>query len=119
MVSNSRTFTNYSEAYFNACTEQHGGAPIPERLPTEIVMEEMLELTRHNLELMQHFRDYVRRTFMEKAREGKRTVYDDDDGSVYGDATKSQYPPGEVKKRRGVSQAPLSMIQERFYANMN
>lgn len=55
---------------------------------------------------MESVRDIVQQTnAIEKAREGKQKgLYDDDDGSVYGDGMKQHYGSlGEVKKRRGVS----------------
>lgn len=101
------TLGNFAEAYANIASEQHGGQPIPQRLPSEREVAEMIanvEYLRKNVETV---RDVVQQSIAnEKAREGRhKGPYDDDDVSMYGDGMKQHYGLGEVKKRRGVSRA--------------
>ena len=87
--------------------EQHGPHPIPERLPTEREVSDMLgnvEMMKRSLEQV---RDLVQASIQnERVREGakvKGPYEEDHDVPMYGDAMKPQYGITEVKKRRGVS----------------
>jgi hypothetical protein len=102
----SRTVYNFAEAYANIASEQHGGQPIPQRLPTDKEVSEMLHNTDYLKKTLESIREVVHHSIAnEKAREGgkHRGPYDDDDVSMYGDGMKQHYSLGEVKKRRGVS----------------
>lgn len=87
-------------------SEQNQPQPIPEKLPTEREVGEMLS----NIELMKRSLEQVRETIQvsiqnEQAREGakaKAPGEEDQDLPMYGDGLKAQYPMNEVKKRRGV-----------------
>ncbi len=98
---------NFAEAYSRIAQEQHGPHPIPERLPTEREVSDMLgnvELMKRSLEQV---RDLVQASIQnERAREGVKVKgpYEEElDVPMYGDAMKPQYGIAEVKKRRGVS----------------
>lgn len=107
----SRTVFNFAEAYGRIAQEQHGPQPIPERLPTEREVGEML----HNVEYLKRSLEQVREVIVasiqsERAREGAKVKgpYDEDqDVQMYGDGIKPQYGIAEVKKRRGVSSPSL------------
>lgn len=103
----SRTLYNFAEAYANIASEQHGGQPIPQRLPQDKEVAEMLHNTDYLKKTLDNIREIVNNSIAhEKAREGGKSrggPYDDDDISMYGDGMKQHYGLGEVKKRRGVS----------------
>ena len=106
--SSSRTIFNFAEAYTRIAREQHGSQPIPQRLPTDREVSEMLanvDLIKRSLEQV---KDAVQASIQsERAREGtkvKGTYEEDHDIPMYGDGMKPQYAmQHEVKKRRGVS----------------
>lgn len=92
--------------YGNIASEQHGGQPIPQRLPTEREVSEMLGNVDYLRKTIENVREVVQHSIAsEKAREGgkHKAPYDDDDVSMYGDGMKHSYGLGEVRKRRGVS----------------
>ncbi|ORY68820.1 uncharacterized protein BCR38DRAFT_139605 [Pseudomassariella vexata] len=103
-----RTICNFAEAYGNIASEQHGGHPIPERLPTEREVSEMLSNADYLRKSLENVRELVQHSLAEKAREGgkHKGPYDDDDISMYGDGMKQHYSLGEVKKRRGRAAPP-------------
>ncbi|KPM42019.1 hypothetical protein AK830_g4487 [Neonectria ditissima] len=108
--SSSRTIFNFAEAYSRIAQEQHGAHPIPERLPTEREVSDMLanmELIKRSLEQV---RDLVQTSIQnERAREGakmKGPYEDEHDVTMYGDGMKPQYGITEVKKRRGRAAPP-------------
>ncbi|KAF7531975.1 hypothetical protein G7Z17_g13689 [Cylindrodendrum hubeiense] len=108
--SSSRTIFNFAEAYSRIAQEQHGAHPIPERLPTEREVNDMLsnvELIKRSLEQV---RDLVQTSIQnERAREGakmKGPYEEDHDVAMYGDGMKPQYGITEVKKRRGRAAPP-------------
>lgn len=97
---------NFAEAYAKIASEQHGGHPIPERLPSEREVGELLSNVTYLKQNLENLRELVQHSIQtEKAREGRpKGPYDgDDDVSMYGDGVKQPYNVGEVKKRRGVS----------------
>lgn len=105
-MSHSRTLYNFAEAYANIASEQHGGQPIPQRLPADKEVSEMLHNVDYLKKTLDNIREIVNSSIAnEKAREGGkyRGPYDDEDVSMYGDGMKPHYGLGEVKKRRGVS----------------
>ncbi|KAI5462650.1 hypothetical protein BGZ63DRAFT_423887 [Mariannaea sp. PMI_226] len=105
----SRTIFNFAEAYSRIAQEQHGAHTIPERLPSEREVTDMLsnvELIKRSLEQV---RDLVQTSIQnERAREGaKMKGYEDEhDVPMYGDGLKPQYGITEVKKRRGRAAPP-------------
>lgn len=109
MAQASRTMFTFADAYSRIAQEQHGPHHIPERLPTEQEVNDMIanaELIRNSLEFV---RDVVQQSIRsERAREGNKPKapmhYDDEeDVHMYGEGMKTQYTITEVKKRRGVS----------------
>lgn len=42
---NANTLRNFAEAYMKVASEQHGGQPIPERLPTEKEVSDLIDVT--------------------------------------------------------------------------
>ncbi|KAH6899735.1 hypothetical protein B0T10DRAFT_4044 [Thelonectria olida] len=105
----SRTIFNFAEAYSRIAQEQHGAYTIPERLPTEREVSDMLGNVEHIKRSLEQVRDLVQTSIQnERAREGaKAKGYDDDhDVPMYGDGLKPQYGITEVKKRRGRAAPP-------------
>lgn len=105
--SSSRTVFNFAEAYSRIASEQHLPQTVPERLPTEREVGDMIA----NVELMKRSLEQVRELVQvslqnERVREGaqvKANYEEQEDISMYGgDNAKSAYPLNEVKKRRGV-----------------
>ncbi|KAI1178119.1 hypothetical protein F4777DRAFT_576423 [Nemania sp. FL0916] len=107
---NANTLANFAEAYLKVASEQPGTQPIPERLPTEKEVSEMLDVTMWLKSQLENIRDMVQQTNAEKARDTSRNSgpsYDgDDDISMYGDNVKPSYGLAEVKKRRGRAAPP-------------
>ncbi|KAI0134650.1 GATA zinc finger protein [Xylariales sp. AK1849] len=104
-----RTICNFADAYANIASEQHGGQPIPQRLPTEREVSDMLSNIDYLRKNMENVREVVQQSIAnEKAREGgkHKASWDDDDVSMYGDGMKQHYGLGEVKKRRGRAAPP-------------
>ncbi|KAI9172452.1 hypothetical protein HJFPF1_01954 [Paramyrothecium foliicola] len=104
----SRTVFNFAEAYGRIAQEQQGPHHIPERLPTEREVADMLannELVKRSLEQV---RDLVQASIQsERAREGakmKGPYEEDQDMAMYADGGKPQYGMAEGKRKRGVSQ---------------
>ncbi|TRX92042.1 hypothetical protein FHL15_007139 [Xylaria flabelliformis] len=103
---NANTLRNFAEAYMKVASEQHGGQPIPERLPTEKEVSDLIDVTMWLKSQLENVRDIVQHSLAEKARDSRNSgpSYEgDDDISMYGDSVKpSSYGLGEVKKRRGI-----------------
>ncbi|GAB0134433.1 hypothetical protein EsDP_00002806 [Epichloe bromicola] len=104
--SSSRTIFNFAEAYGRIAQEQHGSLPIPERLPIEREVNDMLanvDLIKRSLEQV---KDAVQASIQSgRAREGTKVEgpYEEDhqDVPMYDDGMKAQYtmteraaPPG-------------------------
>ncbi|KAH6871154.1 GATA-type sexual development transcription factor NsdD [Thelonectria olida] len=108
MDTSARIIFNFAEAYSLIAQEQHGVHTIPERLPTEREVTDMLS----NVDLIKcslaQVRDLVQTSIQnERAREGATKGYDDEhDVPMYGDAMKPQHGITEVKKRRGRAGPP-------------
>ncbi|KAI5858223.1 hypothetical protein GGS23DRAFT_616568 [Durotheca rogersii] len=107
----SRTICNFAEAYGKIAMEQHGGQPIPERLPSESEVSSMLGNVEYAKHALENLRELVQRSIAtEKAREGGRAKgpYDgDDDISMYGEGMNKPYGLApEIKKRRGRAAPP-------------
>ncbi|KAI9900046.1 hypothetical protein N3K66_004308 [Trichothecium roseum] len=105
----SRTLFNFAEAYSRIAQEQHGQHTIPERLPTEQEVNDMManaELTRGTIARLKEIVLHSLRT--ERAREHNKPKgpYEDDHGNSYGDNPRTQYGLTEVKKRRGRAAPP-------------
>jgi hypothetical protein len=107
MAQCSRVTYQFAEAYSRIAHEQHGAHHIPERLPSE---QEVIDIIAHT-EAVRHSLEYVREVVQqsmrsERVREGakpKGPYEEEDDVGMYGDSMKTQYALTEVKKRRGVS----------------
>ncbi|KAI0137907.1 hypothetical protein F4776DRAFT_663480 [Hypoxylon sp. NC0597] len=109
LVWTSRTVCNFAEAYSKIASEQHGGQPIPERLPSDQEVSSMLGNVDFMKRSLENLRELVQHSLAnEKAREGRgKGPYEgDDDISMYGDGMKQQYGLSEVKKRRGRAAPP-------------
>lgn len=98
---------NFAEAYGRIAQEQHGARPIPERLPTEQEVNDMLSNAEMIRSALERVRDVVQQSVRnERAREVpkvKASYEEDQDVPMFEDGMKSQYAITEVKKRRGVS----------------
>jgi hypothetical protein len=107
LAQSSRTLFNFAEAYGRIAQEQHGAHTIPERLPTEQEVNDMLsnaEMVRTALEQVKEAVQHSIRN--ERAREApkvKASYEEEQDVPMFEDGIKSQYAITEVKKRRGVS----------------
>ncbi|KAF7546151.1 hypothetical protein G7046_g9388 [Stylonectria norvegica] len=134
----SRTIFNFAEAYSRIAQEQHSAHPIPERLPTEREVSDMLgniELIKRSLEQV---RDLVQASIQnERAREGaKMKGYEEEhDGSMYSDgmkphelhpradatvATGSTHPSGgEVRTEPGHFATPAAYTTRSWRGNDN
>lgn len=104
IASATRTIYNFAEAYGRIAAEQHGNQqPLPDRLPTEREVNDMLD----NVEYIRNSLDSVRQLVKdsnERARVvGKQKSYEDEDTPMYDGMNKNSYGITEVKKRRGVS----------------
>ncbi|KAI0853140.1 hypothetical protein F5Y00DRAFT_133049 [Daldinia vernicosa] len=109
LVWTSRTVCNFAEAYSKIASEQHGGQPIPERLPSDQEVSSMLGNVEFIKRSLENLREIVQHSLAtEKAREGRgKGPYEgDDDISMYGDGMKQPYGLSEVKKRRGRAAPP-------------
>ncbi|KAH7124868.1 hypothetical protein B0J13DRAFT_149677 [Dactylonectria estremocensis] len=98
----SHTVLNFSEAYSRIAQEQHGAHPIPDILPTERDISDMLA----NIEFIKLYLEQVRGLVQtssqnERAREAAKIkdLNEAHDVPVYGDAMKPQYGMIEVKTR--------------------
>ena len=113
IASSSRTIFSFAEGYGKLAQEQHPSRPIPERLPSEREVMDMLgnvEYIRRSLEsvrdlVQQHNRAEIPREAKGKAslEEEDTTMYDGPKQVTYGGTT-------EVKKRRGVSVSPAGFV---------
>ncbi|KAL0942337.1 GATA zinc finger protein [Colletotrichum truncatum] len=101
-----RTIYNFAEAYGRIAAEQHGAHPLPDRLPTEREVNDMLD----NVEYIRNSLDSVRQLVKEsneRARAaGKQKGYEDEDTPMYDGMNKNSYGITEVKKRRGRAAPP-------------
>jgi uncharacterized protein YueI len=110
MAQCSRVTYQFAEAYSRIAHEQHGAHHIPERLPSE---QEIIDIIAHT-EAVRHSLEYVREVVQqsmrsERVREGakpKGPYEEEDDVGMYGDSMKTQYALTEVKKRRGRAAPP-------------
>ncbi|KID91293.1 GATA-type sexual development transcription factor NsdD [Metarhizium guizhouense ARSEF 977] len=106
----SRTLLCFAEAYGRIAQEQHGSHPLPERLPTEREVNDMLGNIDIIKRCLEQVRDAVQVSIQnERAREGtkiKGAFEEHQDVSMYDNGMKSQYTMTEVKKRRGRAAPP-------------
>ncbi|KAL6908290.1 hypothetical protein GGI43DRAFT_379154 [Trichoderma evansii] len=106
----SRTIFNFAEAYGRIAQEQHGSQPIPERLPTEREVSDMLSNVEYLKRSLEQCREVIVASLQsERARDGAKPKgpYDDDqDVQMYNDSMKQPYGMTEVKKRRGRAAPP-------------
>ncbi|KAK1964518.1 GATA zinc finger protein [Colletotrichum sublineola] len=101
-----RTIYNFAEAYGRIAAEQHGGHPLPDRLPTEREVNDMLD----NVDYIRNSLDSVRQLVKESNERvraaGKQKGYEDEDTPMYDGMNKNNYGITEVKKRRGRAAPP-------------
>ena len=107
LAQSSRTLFTFAEAYGRIAQEQHGAHPIPERLPTEQEVNDMLsnaEMARVALERVKEtVQQSIRNERAREAPKAKGTFEEERDVAMFEDGMKPQYSITEVKKRRGVS----------------
>ncbi|KAM0528166.1 hypothetical protein ACHAPS_002005 [Verticillium nonalfalfae] len=96
------TIANFAEAYVRIAAEQHGVYPIPERLPTEREVADMISNANYMRSSLEAVRQTVQEANERASAAGKAKSYEDEDSHMY-DSAKQNYGIGEVKKRRGVS----------------
>ncbi|KAH8178898.1 GATA zinc finger domain-containing protein [Sarocladium implicatum] len=106
-----RTIFNFSEAYHRIASEQSGSSPMPERLPTDHEIADMLSTTDLVKRSLEQVRDLVHQSAQsERIRDVAKQPkgpYDDDDVAMYSEHMKApQYTMGETKKRRGRAAPP-------------
>ncbi|KAK2609283.1 hypothetical protein QQS21_002218 [Conoideocrella luteorostrata] len=106
-----RTLFTFSEAYSRMAQEQHGSHPIPERLPGEREVNDMLANVDYIKRSMEQVRDAVQASIQsERAREGNKITgsfeEEHQDVPMYDNGMKQQYTLTEVKKRRGRAAPP-------------
>ncbi|PKS08873.1 hypothetical protein jhhlp_003485 [Lomentospora prolificans] len=104
-----RTIFNFAEGYGKIAQEQHTSRPIPERLPTEREVSDMLANLDYIRRSLENVRDLVQHSSRsEVARESKgKAPVEDDDSPMYDGANKpAAFGASEVKKRRGVRVRP-------------
>lgn len=89
--------------------EQHGAQPVPERLPTEREVSEMLANVEYIKRSLEQVREVVQVSMQtDRQRESvkpKGPYGEAHDVPMY-DGMKPQYPVNEVKKRRGRAAPP-------------
>ncbi|KAJ2987036.1 hypothetical protein NUW58_g4726 [Xylaria curta] len=79
---NANTLRNFADAYIKVAQEQHGSQPIPERLPSEKEVSELIDVTIWMKSQLENVRDIVQHSLAEKARDSSRNSgpsYDGDD----------------------------------------
>ncbi|KNB16878.1 hypothetical protein FOXG_14899 [Fusarium oxysporum f. sp. lycopersici 4287] len=108
--SSSRTILHCAESYSRIAREQHGAHLIPERLPTEWEVSDMLsnmELIKRSLE---HVRDLVQTSIQnERTREGDKMncfYKGEHHALIYGHAMQPSFGMTEIKKRRARAARP-------------
>ncbi|PNH29590.1 hypothetical protein BJF96_g7144 [Verticillium dahliae] len=101
----SRTIANFAEAYVRIAAEQHGVYPIPERLPTEREVADMISNANYMRSSLEAVRQTVQEANERASAAGKAKSYEDEDSHMY-DSAKQNYGIGEVKKRRGRAAPP-------------
>ncbi|KAL2758083.1 hypothetical protein ACRALDRAFT_2119163 [Sodiomyces alcalophilus JCM 7366] len=104
----SRTIAGFADGWVRIAAEQHGAQPIPERLPTEREVTDMLnaaDYVRSSLEAVRHL---VQETNERARLAGKTKSYEPEDAPppMYENAKPNGYGTGEVKKRRGRAAPP-------------
>lgn len=95
---------NFADAYGRLAQEEHGAHPIPQRLPSDRELADMVSNAEWIKNMLDNIRNVVQQSIMnERAREGARPKppMEEEDATMY-DA-KSGYGHPEVKKRRNVS----------------
>ncbi|KAI1816329.1 hypothetical protein GGS20DRAFT_583566 [Poronia punctata] len=108
---NANTVRNFAEIYMKAAADQHTTQSIPDRIPTEKEVSELLDVTIWMKSQLENVRDIVQHSLAEKARDSNNRnsgpSYDgDEDMNMYGENAKPTYNMGEVKKRRGRAAPP-------------
>ncbi|KAF6807983.1 GATA zinc finger domain-containing protein 10 [Colletotrichum sojae] len=105
IAASTRTIYNFAEAYGRIAAEQHGAHPLPDRLPTEREVNDMLD----NVDYIRTSLDSVRQLVKEsneRARAAGKQKYEDEDTPMYDGMNKNSYGITEVKKRRGRAAPP-------------
>ncbi|KAF9882213.1 GATA zinc finger [Colletotrichum karsti] len=101
-----RTIYNFAEAYGRIAAEQHGPHPLPDRLPTEREVNDMLDNVDYIRSSLDSVRQLVRDTNERARAAGKQKGYEDEDTPMYDGMNKNNYGITEVKKRRGRAAPP-------------
>ncbi|KAK0388274.1 hypothetical protein NLU13_4519 [Sarocladium strictum] len=109
VAQSARTVFNFAEAYHRIASEQSGSPPMPERLPTDHEIAEMLNTTDLVKRSLEQVRDLVHQSAQsERIRDSAKPKgpYDDDDVAMYTDHMKAPQYIAETKKRRGRAAPP-------------
>ncbi|KAJ0158201.1 GATA zinc finger domain-containing protein 10 [Colletotrichum tanaceti] len=106
MAGSARTIYNFAEAYGRIAAEQHGGHPLPDRLPTEREVIEMLESVDYIRNSLDSVRQVIKESEQRIRAAGKQKGYEDEDMPMYDGMNKNNYGMTEVKKRRGRAAPP-------------
>jgi hypothetical protein len=116
IASSSRTIFNFAEGYGKLAQEQHTSRPIPERLPTEKEVADMLGNVDYIRRSLESVRDVVQQSNRnELAREGSgKSAFDDDDVMMYDSNKQPPYGNSDGKKRRGV-RVRLFLVEVEYF----
>jgi hypothetical protein len=103
IATGARTIFNFADGYHKIVGEHTTPRMIPERLPTEREMTEMLSNVEYMKQSLEQLRDQVQQNLRHEQMQGKmKGPYEDEDVQMY-DTAKPTFGVTEVKKRRGVS----------------
>ncbi|WYZ41743.1 hypothetical protein EsH8_V_000638 [Colletotrichum jinshuiense] len=100
-----RTIYNFSEAYGRIAAEEHGAHPLPDRLPTEREVSDMLDNAEYIKNSLESVRQLVKESNERVRAAGKQKGYEEEDTPMY-DGMNKNYGIAEVKKRRGRAAPP-------------
>lgn len=107
LAQSGRTTYQFAEAYGRIGSEQHGPQPIPERLPSEQEVADIISNYDMQRAALERIREVIAQTLRsQRAPEPpkpKATYHDEQDAAMFEDGSKTYYNITEVKKRRGVS----------------
>jgi len=110
LAQSARTTYQFAEAYGRIASEQHGPQPIPERLPSEQEVADII--SNHDMQraALERIREVIAQSLRsQRAPEPpkpKATYQDEQDAAMFEDGSKTHYNITEVKKRRGRAAPP-------------
>ncbi|KAJ2980654.1 hypothetical protein NQ176_g2505 [Zarea fungicola] len=101
--SHSRTIFNFAEAY-GRVAQEHGGDAVPERLPTQREVNEMIANVDYIKRVLEQVGQVVQHT--EQARAHGPRDEENRNVNIHNDGMKPRHPVNMVKKRRGRAAPP-------------